>query len=89
MKQKNGFTLIELIIVVAIIVILVAAGMSALGGGAMGFKTDINGYRWFGCGHNDWYHTGFKANAPNGSPVTGVVCKGYWSLGKSNTIRVD
>lgn len=47
----------------------------------------ITGYRWFTCGKGDYYQTGFAATSPNGSQVTGTVCKGL--LFKSQTIRMD
>jgi hypothetical protein len=58
---------------------------------AQGLKDiEITGYRLFGCdsgkGSDDGWHTGFKATAPNGTKVTGVVCEG---LLKGATIRYD
>jgi len=47
----------------------------------------ITDWRWFagGCSKDDWYHTGFKAIAPTGQSVTGVVCGGKFI----NTIHLD
>lgn len=105
MKKQNGFTLIELLVVLAIVAILAIVIFSFVGGhvhfktdpdnayrvlSLNNYKNiEVTGYRFFGCGHNDWYHTGFRATAPNGQTVTGVVCRGYWSWGKPNTIRID
>lgn len=44
----------------------------------------LTGYRWFGCGEDDGYHTGFTATNPAGVRVSGVVCCG---LMKGCTIR--
>ena len=41
----------------------------------------ITGYRWFGCGEGDWYHTGFEAVGPKGDIVSGVVCEGLFFKG--------
>jgi hypothetical protein len=45
--------------------------------------TDINttGYKWFGCGEKDSYHTGFTAKGPTGVRVNGVVCCGMFFKG--------
>ncbi len=45
----------------------------------------ITGYRWFS-GNDDAYVTEFKARAPNGEMVTGVVTSG---VNKGHTIRLD
>lgn len=52
---------------------------------AQGF-TDIkiNGYQLFGCGKEDFDHTGFTAVGPSGKTVTGVVCGGWL---KGSTVR--
>lgn len=47
----------------------------------------ITGYRFFGCGEDDWFRTGFRAKGANGQPIEGVVCGGL--LFKGNTIRVE
>ena len=47
---------------------------------------EITGYDWFECSEDDLYQTGFIANAPNGTPVEGVVCGGML---KGNTVRFD
>lgn len=44
------------------------------------------GYRWFGCGREDSFRTGFTAKGPTGRPVSGVVCQGIF---KSGTVRLD
>jgi hypothetical protein len=44
------------------------------------------GYRWFGCGKDDTYHTGFTATNGKGKTVTGVVCSGWF---KGATVRFD
>lgn len=47
----------------------------------------ITGYRIFGCGQGDHFHTGFEATAKaTGNRVEGVVCSGML---KGATIRVD
>lgn len=52
-------------------------------------RVEITGYRFFGCSEHDVYHTGFRATAPNGRRVEGVVCSGFSIFGKSNTLRLD
>lgn len=47
----------------------------------------ITGWRPFMRGGDDWFSTGFRATAPNGSVVTGAVTGGL--LFKGNTIRTD
>lgn len=47
----------------------------------------ITGYRFGTCGSDDFYHTGFRATAPNGELVSGTVCRGAWL--KASTIRLD
>lgn len=37
-------------------------------------------------GRDDFYVTGFNAVSPNGTPVTGVVTRGFW---KGSTIRLN
>lgn len=49
-------------------------------------QVEITGYRFFGCGEQDAWHTGFVATAPNGQRVEGVVCEGVF---KGQTIRFD
>lgn len=44
------------------------------------------GYSWFGCGKDDFYHTGFSATTQSGAQVNGVVCSGI-GPGKAYTIR--
>ncbi len=57
---------------------------------AQGYKdVQITGYRFFGCGEQDQYRTGFKAIGPSGDQVEGVVCSGISFLGKSSTVRID
>lgn len=46
----------------------------------------FTGYRWFMCGKDDTYSTGFEAVGPTGQRVTGSVCAGFW---KGSTIRLD
>ena len=45
---------------------------------------EITGYRWFGCGRDDQYQTGFSAINPRGKRIEGVVCSGWL---KSAAIR--
>lgn len=53
---------------------------------AAGYKAiQITGYRFFGCGKDDTYQTGFRAIGLNGKPVEGVVCAGMFM--KGSTIR--
>ena len=49
-------------------------------------SVSITGWKFFGCGDDDFFHTRFSAISPNGQRVTGVVCKGFF---KANTIRFD
>lgn len=44
------------------------------------------GYRFFGCGTGDLWHTGFKAITQNDKAVAGVICSG---LLKGATMRLD
>jgi hypothetical protein len=46
----------------------------------------LTGYRWFGCGKDDTYHTGFIAKRGD-RVVTGVVCEGL--MFKGATVRFD
>lgn len=50
--------------------------------------TDVEttGWRMFGCGRGDRYHTGFRATNIRGQQVTGVACGG---LLKATTVRFD
>ena len=48
-------------------------------------QVETTGYRWFACGRDDVYQTGFRG-LKNGRPVTGVVCGGWF---KANTLRFD
>jgi hypothetical protein len=43
------------------------------------------GYSLFSCGKGDSFATGFRARAPNGEMVSGVVCSGWL---KGATVRV-
>ena len=54
------------------------------GAGYTDIQTD--GYRFFGCGEDDTFKTGFIATGPTGQRVTGVVCSGWL---KGATIRTD
>jgi hypothetical protein len=55
-----------------------------------GFKSiEITGYRVFGCGKEDFYHTGFKAVSPTGIPISGIVCAGLGPFSKGTTVRLD
>jgi hypothetical protein len=45
----------------------------------------MNGYSWFACSKDDFYHTGFTATNFLGKPVEGTVCSGL--LFKGSTIR--
>lgn len=46
----------------------------------------ITGYRFFGCGKGDDFHTGFTATGPTGHTINGVVCSGWF---KGSTVRLD
>ncbi len=50
-------------------------------------RPQLTGYRWFTCGRDDSYCTGFEAIAPGGERVTGAVGCGLW--GKGCTLRLD
>lgn len=45
----------------------------------------VQGYDWFGCSKDDFYHTKFVAKNPAGQYVKGTVCSGL--LFKNATIR--
>jgi hypothetical protein len=45
---------------------------------------ELTGYKWYGCGQDDSYHTAFSATNPAGKRVSGVVCCGMM---KGCTIR--
>lgn len=45
----------------------------------------IDGYSFFGCSEDDFYHTKFTATNSNGKRVEGVVCSGLFF--KNSTIR--
>jgi len=47
----------------------------------------ITGYRYWGCGEGDFYHTGFTAKNARGRVVSGVVCGGLFF--KGSTVRFD
>jgi hypothetical protein len=47
---------------------------------------EITGYRFFGCGQEDLFRTGFEALGPRDARVTGVVCGGVF---KGSTVRYD
>jgi hypothetical protein len=44
------------------------------------------GYSFFGCGEDDFYHTGFTALGLDGVRIRGAVCGGLFF--KGDTIRV-
>lgn len=48
---------------------------------------EITGWRPFSCGKDDDFATGFRAIAPSGHEVTGVVCSGLFF--KAATVRLD
>lgn len=50
--------------------------------------TDVvsTGYRLWGCGEDDSFHTGFSGKNVQGQTVTGVVCSGMF---KGATVRFD
>ena len=43
------------------------------------------GFKYWGCGEDDFYHTGFTATNSKGKVVSGTVCSGMWK--KDATIR--
>ena len=47
---------------------------------------EITGFRYFTASKGDTHVTGFKAKAPNGETVTGVVTSGWF---KGHTVRLD
>lgn len=55
---------------------------------AQGFTDiEITGYRWFGCGDEDEFHTGFRAKSiVSKQSINGVYCSGWF---KAGTIRFD
>jgi heme/copper-type cytochrome/quinol oxidase subunit 2 len=100
---EKGYTVIEVLIVSTFFVVLVvfcfipyvffrtdeAGATRALE--AQGLThVHVTGYRFYGCGDDYHYHTGFEALGSNGKPVTGVVCKGYtkW-FGKPSSVKID
>lgn len=53
----------------------------------MGFKeVEITGWRWFGCGEDYMFHTGYRAKNPNSKVVTGTVCSGWL---KGSSVKFD
>lgn len=53
----------------------------------MGFKEiNVTGYRWFSCGEDYLFHTGYQAKNPNGKQVTGTVCSGLF---KGSSVKFD
>ena len=51
-----------------------------------GYKNiQTTGYKFFACGRDDFYSTGFVAPSVNGTEVNGTVCSGL--LFKGSTIR--
>lgn len=59
------------------------ANRALTGAGFTNIQTD--GYAWFACSEDDFYHTKFIATNPQGQTVTGVVCSGFFL--KNATIR--
>jgi hypothetical protein len=54
---------------------------------AQGYKNiSITGYRYFGCGEDDVFRTGFTAMGPAQHQITGIVCRGHF---KGSTVRLD
>ncbi len=47
---------------------------------------EITGYRFFSCGKDDSWHTGFRATNSKGKVVEGVICSGLF---KGATVRFD
>lgn len=47
----------------------------------------VTGYSWYGCGQGDWFHTQFTAVGQNGQPISGIICSGLLSEGK--TLRLN
>lgn len=53
---------------------------------AQGFtEIEFTGYKFFACGDDDTFHTGFRATNPNGQRVEGTVCCGW--IAKDCTVR--
>ena len=53
----------------------------------MGYKNvEVTGYRFFACGDDYTFHTGFKAKGADGSDVTGTVCSGVL---KGSSVKID
>ena len=53
----------------------------------LGFSdVEITGYRFFTCGDDYTYHTGFSAKNPKGNLVTGAVCSGWF---KGSSVKFD
>lgn len=50
-------------------------------------QVETKGYSFFDCSKDDFYKTKFTALSPNGTPVSGTVCRGFFF--KSSTIRYD
>lgn len=44
-------------------------------------QVEITGHKWFQCGEDDAYSTGFRATNTLGERVEGTVCCGRWSKG--------
>lgn len=53
-----------------------------------GYKNiQMQGYDFFNCSKDDWYHDKFIATGPTGQNVSGVVCSGLFF--KGSTTRLD
>lgn len=84
MKIKN---LIAALAVAAILAACTSSNEAQRAVTALGFtEVKTTGYRFFGCGEDDTFHTGFEATDASGKRVTGVVCS---SLMKGATVRLD
>jgi hypothetical protein len=103
MRQCGTTSLLEVLILVGVIVVLgiMASGGGCLGPKtdeaesrrvleAHGFTAiQFTGFELWGCGRQDWQHTGFRARGVDGSAVAGVVCcGGSTGCGKACTVRL-
>jgi hypothetical protein len=80
------------IMIAALLILLTAcsdgdAAMHALRGAGY-TNVEITGFKFFGCGKDDTFTTGFDAKGPTGEHVSGVVCSGFGLFSKGATIRI-
>lgn len=92
MSKSNNELRVYVIIIVVIVLVRCLIGFTDPVGAKRTLENQgytnvkITGYRPFAASESDAYSTGFEANSPNGTSVTGAVTKGIF---KGNTVRLD